>query len=165
MSKTRKSLATTKGKDTSRRAKPLVVGAGYMGGRCYTIEEDNKSYLIPRDFFKYATKVNNLEGTFAGMRFPANIDLSVFNNIGSSNTLNLKRIFVNSNFNDGATVAGIFSSFNTSSTAYAFATTEATNTNAIHSIYANQIVTFSNVFKKISDTTYATDMNYSYTFA
>lgn len=33
MSKTRKSLATTKGKDTSRRPKPLVAGAGYMGGR------------------------------------------------------------------------------------------------------------------------------------
>ena len=33
MSKTRKSLATTKGKDTSRRAKPLVVGVGYMGWR------------------------------------------------------------------------------------------------------------------------------------
>ena len=33
MSKTRKSLATTKGKDTSRRAKPLVTGAGYMGKR------------------------------------------------------------------------------------------------------------------------------------
>ena len=29
----RKSLKTTKGKDTSRRAKPLVTGAGYMGGR------------------------------------------------------------------------------------------------------------------------------------
>ena len=33
MSKTRKSLATTKGKDTSHRAKPLVAGAGYMGRR------------------------------------------------------------------------------------------------------------------------------------
>ena len=33
MSKTRKSLATTKDKDTSCRAKPLVAGAGYMGGR------------------------------------------------------------------------------------------------------------------------------------
>lgn len=33
MAKTSKSLATTKGKDTSHRAKPLVVGAGYMGGR------------------------------------------------------------------------------------------------------------------------------------
>lgn len=33
MSKTSKSLATTKGKDTSRRAKPLVAGAGYMGRR------------------------------------------------------------------------------------------------------------------------------------
>ena len=33
MSKTRKSLATTKGKDTSHRAKPLVAGAGYMGKR------------------------------------------------------------------------------------------------------------------------------------
>ena len=31
MSKTRKSLATTKGKDTSRRAKPLVAGVSYMG--------------------------------------------------------------------------------------------------------------------------------------
>ena len=33
MSKTRKSLATTKGKDISRRAKPLVAGAGCMSGR------------------------------------------------------------------------------------------------------------------------------------
>ena len=33
MSKTRKSLATTKGKDTSSKAKPLVAGAGYMSGR------------------------------------------------------------------------------------------------------------------------------------
>ena len=33
MSKRRRSLATTKGKDTSRRAKPLVAGAGYMGRR------------------------------------------------------------------------------------------------------------------------------------
>ena len=33
MSKSRKSLATIKGKDTSHRAKPLVAGAGYMGGR------------------------------------------------------------------------------------------------------------------------------------
>lgn len=30
MSKTRKSLATTKGKDTSHRAKPLVAEDGYM---------------------------------------------------------------------------------------------------------------------------------------
>ena len=29
----RKSLKTTKGKDTSSRAKPLVAGAGYIGGR------------------------------------------------------------------------------------------------------------------------------------
>ena len=50
---------------------------------------------------------------------------------------NLKRIFVNSNFNDGATVAGIFSTFNTSSTAYAFATIETTSTNSIYTIYAN----------------------------
>lgn len=171
------SVTTIYGKGLKGRIPPYllkpvsaVTNISYMfygcrGLSCYTIEEDNVSYLIPRDFFKYATKVNNLEGAFAGMRFPANINLSVFNNIGSSNTLNLKRIFVNSNFNDGATVAGIFSSFNTSSTAYAFATIEATDTNAIYSIYANQKVTFSNVFKKISDTTYATDMNYSYTFA
>ena len=33
MSKTRKSLTTTKGKDNSHRAKPLVAGAGYMGRR------------------------------------------------------------------------------------------------------------------------------------
>lgn len=33
ISKTRKSLATTKGKDISHRAKPLVAGAGYMGRR------------------------------------------------------------------------------------------------------------------------------------
>ena len=33
MSKRRRSLFTTKGKDTSRRAKPLVAGAGYMGKR------------------------------------------------------------------------------------------------------------------------------------
>lgn len=33
MSKTRKSLAMTKGKDTFHRAKPLVAGAGYIGRR------------------------------------------------------------------------------------------------------------------------------------
>ena len=33
MYKSRKSLSTTKGKDISRRAKPLVAGAGYIGGR------------------------------------------------------------------------------------------------------------------------------------
>lgn len=33
MAKTRRSLANTKGKDVSNRAKPLVSGAGYMGGR------------------------------------------------------------------------------------------------------------------------------------
>ena len=33
MAKHKRSLATTKGKDTSNRAKPLVAGAGYMGGR------------------------------------------------------------------------------------------------------------------------------------
>ena len=33
MSKRRKSIATIKGKDTSNRSKPLVAGAGYMGGR------------------------------------------------------------------------------------------------------------------------------------
>ena len=33
MSKTCKSLATTKGKDTSRRVKPLVAIADYIGGR------------------------------------------------------------------------------------------------------------------------------------
>ena len=29
----RKSIKTTKGKDTSSRAKPLVAGAGYIGRR------------------------------------------------------------------------------------------------------------------------------------
>ena len=33
MTKTRKSLATTKGKDTSHKAKPLVAGAGYIDKR------------------------------------------------------------------------------------------------------------------------------------
>ena len=33
MSKSHKSIATTKGKDTSYIAKPLVAGAGYIGGR------------------------------------------------------------------------------------------------------------------------------------
>ena len=32
MSKRRRSLTTTKGKDTSRRAKPLVTEVGYMSG-------------------------------------------------------------------------------------------------------------------------------------
>ena len=31
--KPKRSLATTKGKDVSNREKPLVAGAGYMGGR------------------------------------------------------------------------------------------------------------------------------------
>lgn len=131
---------------------------------CYTILEDSKSYLIPRDFFKYATKINNLEGAFAGMRFPSTIDLAVFNPIGTGNTLNLKKIFVSSHFEDGAVVQGIFNSYNASGTAYAFAVIETTSKEGVvHD--ANQSVTFSNVFKNYSSNSYATNANYSYTFA
>lgn len=131
---------------------------------CYTILEDSRSYLVPRDFFKYATRVNNLEGAFAGMRFPRTIDLAVFNSIGTSNTLNLKKIFVSSHFEDGAIVSGIFNSYNASGTAYAFAVIETTSKEGVaHD--ANQSVTFSNVFKNYSSGSYATNSNYSYTFA
>lgn len=131
---------------------------------CYIMQNAAKSYLIPRDFFKYATKVNNLEGTFAGMRFPSTIDLAVFNSISTSNTLNLKKIFVSSHFEDGAVVQGIFNSYNTSGTAYAFAVIETTSKESvIHD--TNQSVTFSNVFKNYSSNSYATNANYSYTFA
>lgn len=131
---------------------------------CYNILEDYKSYLIPRDFFKYATKVNNLEGAFAGMRFPSTIDLAVFNSIGTANTLNLKKIFVSSHFEDGAVVQGVFNSYNASGTAYAFAVIETTSKEGvIHD--ASQSVTFSNVFKNYSSGSYATNSNYSYTFA
>ena len=131
---------------------------------CYTILEDSKSYLVPRDFFKYATRVNNLEGAFAGMRFPSTIDLAVFNSIGTSNTLNLKKIFVSSHFEDGARVYGVFNSYNASGTAYAFAVIETTSKEGvIHD--ASQSVTFSDVFKNYSSGSYATNANYSYTFA
>lgn len=44
MSKIRKSLATTKCKDSSRRAKPLVAREGYIGGRKFyqNGDKDNK---------------------------------------------------------------------------------------------------------------------------
>ena len=131
---------------------------------CYNILEDSRSYLIPRDFFKYATKVNNLEGAFAGMRFPSTIDLAVFNSIGTVNTLNLKKIFVSSHFEDGAVVQNVFNNYNASSTAYAFAVIETTSKEeVVHD--ASQSVTFSNVFKNYSSGSYATNSNYSYTFA
>lgn len=131
---------------------------------CYTILEDSRSYLVPRDFFKYATRVNNLEGAFAGMRFPSTIDLAVFNSIGTSNTLNLKKIFVSSHFEDGAIVSGVFNSYNASGTAYAFAVIETTSKEGVvHD--ASQSVKFSNVFKNYSSGSYATNSNYSYTFA
>ena len=130
----------------------------------YNILEDYKSYLIPRDFFKYATKVNNLEGAFAGMRFPNTIDLAVFNSIGTANTLNLKKIFVSSHFEDGAVVQSVFNNYNASSTAYAFAVIETTSKEGvIHD--ASQSVTFSNVFKNYSSNSYNTNSNYRYTFA
>lgn len=123
---------------------------------CYNILEDSRSYLIPRDFFKYATKVNNLEGAFAGMRFPSTIDLAVFNSIGTVNTLNLNKIFVGSYFKAGAKVQNVFNNHNVSSTAYAF---------SVSGYDSNQSVTFSNVFKNYSSGSYATNYNYSYTFA
>ena len=98
------------------------------------------------------------------MRFPSTIDLAVFSPIGTGNTLNLKKIFVSSHFEDGASIQGIFNSYNTSGTAYAFAVIETTSKEGIiHD--ANQQVTFSNVFKNYSSNSYATNSNYSYTFA
>lgn len=152
---------------------PAVTNISYMfyGCRaltCYTIEGDGKSYLIPRDFFKYATKVNNLEGAFAGMRFPSTIDLAVFNSIGTVNTLNLKKIFVSSYFagtaSSPARVQGVFNNYNASGTAYAFAVIETTSKDGVgHD--SMQYVTFSNVFKNYSSGSYASNPNYSYTFA
>lgn len=46
MSKRRKSLATTKGKDTSNRAKPLVAGAGYMGGSSRGMRRSMRGTII-----------------------------------------------------------------------------------------------------------------------
>ena len=93
-----------------------------VSGKKVVLVDDSivTSYLIPRDFFKYAPKVSDLSYAFSGMRFPSTIDLNVFNNINTSVTLNLSRIFVSSHFNDGSSIVGIFNNYNISNCAYAF---------------------------------------------
>lgn len=133
---------------------------------CYSIVDDSNvtSYLIPRDFFKYAPKVSDLSYAFSGMKFPSTIDLNVFNNINTSVTLNLSRIFVSSHFNDGASIVGIFNNYNISNCAYAFSVQEATSSTGVAN-NRQQRVSFNNVFKNYSGSAYNTNMNYSYAFS
>lgn len=46
--------------------------------------QDSYTYQIPKDFFKYATKINSLVQTFQGLAFQPNTNLSVFNYLTSS---------------------------------------------------------------------------------
>jgi hypothetical protein len=53
--------------------------------------ENEPAYLIPKDFFKYATRVTSLKNAFADILFPNKISVDVFKPL--TGTLNLTEIF------------------------------------------------------------------------
>lgn len=130
----------------------------------YVIDEDN-AYFIPKDFFKYAPKVNSLKGFFTDMLLPQNIYLNVFDNLISLNITDMfYKCYWAGTANTPVLLSDVFKKVDVSATYRAFCIVEDV-TSSIDRI-RSQYITFNNMFKnKYTDNKYENDMNYAYTFA
>lgn len=132
---------------------------------------NNKAYLIPEDFFTYATKITDLSYMFEDTLQPYNSDLSgVFKPL--TGTLNVAGIFrhVYWDTNDVNAITVLSSVFNTnsvSSTAQAFMITDAIQGEADCGWIKAQYVQFENIFNSryANEKVYGNNTtNYSKTF-
>lgn len=115
----------------------------------YTTKEDI-SYLIPKTFFNYATKITDLESAFYGTTYPNNINLSVFSALAQP--LKIASIFQYCRFNSSAekrvNISQVFVNKNIVTLERAFSVNESAQTQTINNIRRDQYITFSNNFTK-----------------
>ena len=104
---------------------PDITSAEGMFLNCkllhYYSTSENKSYIIPKSLFKYATKITNLGFTFAGIYFPANTDLDVFRSLTRS--LDVRCCFRYSAWFGTSTISNVFYNNNIVHNAMCFAIT------------------------------------------
>lgn len=94
---------------------PNVSNINYLFRYCRRLSgyiKDGVTYLIPSDFFTYATNITNLLSAFQGMDFPYNVQLGVFNSLKGS--LDIRKIFClcrytqNETTNAPGTISNVF---------------------------------------------------------
>lgn len=122
-------------------------------------------YLIPKDFFKYATRITSLESAFADMVFPKLININVFKPL--TGTLNVKELFYQSYW-DGTSsnkvlIENIFDDKRVSSTTRAFCIVD--HAEGSEDRVRSQYIRFNNVFNNIyASASYNGNENYMSTF-
>lgn len=127
---------------------------------------NGKAYVIPEDFFKYASKITRLDGAFADMLFPSNIDIKVFDHL--TGTLNVKELFYQSywagSVENRVLIENVFNTKRTESTTRAFCIIDS-DVAANYDRVIGQYITFNNVFNSIyAASNYANNSNYASTF-
>ena len=122
-------------------------------------------YMIPAEFFKYCPNISTLIFTFAGMTFPAEIELNIFSFINSGKLGDISYCFYTANYtgtsDNKSLIANIFSTMKNLDKMYrAFAATDG-------SYNVNQYVKFSNIFPPniYNKGVYVHDANFSQVFA
>lgn len=127
-------------------------------------------YMIPAEFFKYCPNISTLIFTFAGMVFPAGIELNIFSFINSGKLGDISYCFYTANYtgtsDNKSSVSNVFSTMKNLSKMYrAFAATDARALTTAYNV--NQYVKFSNIFPPniYNKETYVNDTNFSQVFA
>ena len=127
-------------------------------------------YMIPAEFFKYCPNISTLIFTFAGMVFPAGIELNIFSFINSGKLGDVSYCFYTANYtgtsDNKSLVANVFSTMKNLGKMYrAFAATDAKATATAYNV--NQYVKFNNIFPPniYNKGAYVNDTNFSQVFA
>ena len=126
---------------------------------------NDPAYLIPKDFFTYATKINTLDGAFADMLFPKDIDIDVFKPL--TGTLSLQDLFYQSYWagteTEPVVIENIFNDHRVSKTTRAFCIVDDVNTSTDR--VRNQYIRFNNVFNNMyASANYAGNTDFASTF-
>lgn len=129
------------------------VNLDYMFYNCKLIssyQKENRTYLIPEDFFIYCNNVQSMQYTFAGLVFARTIDLNVFNNnITPIKLSNISHIFFRTYYaqatSQSANISSVFNSFKyLTNISMAFANASSINSQDVRQ--TNIRVQFSNIF-------------------
>ena len=123
------------------------------------------AYLIPKDFFKYAPKINSLKYAFSDILFPNEVNIDVFKEL--TGTLNLEGIFFQCYWEGSASkrivIENVFRTNRVSATTKAFCIIDDINTS--NDRITEQYITFNNIFDSMyASSTYNGNANFKSTF-